>query len=602
MGLIDTFKTLTHLPLLLKLKREMVPRSLDERDCIGACVARNAERYPDRVAYSCNGRTITWHGFNALANRYAHSFLARGLTLGDTVSVMMENRIEFLAIIIGLNKIGVTAGLLNTNLTGRPLTHCIATTQSKVCVVGEECSAAVASIMGELSLVAGRDYLYVAENNANPNPDWSVDLDADAQDRPWENPDETATIELGQTALYIFTSGTTGLPKAAVMSNRRYLGTASLSALGGMRLTEQHRLYNCLPLYHATGLVVGVGAAIVSGASTFIRRKFSASNFLSEVRKERTTHFVYIGELCRYLLNTPPQPDDADTPLHTMMGNGLRPDIWMQFKKRFGVKRIAELYGASEGNAGFCNILNKDMTIGTTLVKVRLVQYDVHNDRIVRDNEGRCIEVPDGEAGLGLIQVDPNAQFEGYTNPEATEKKVVRGAFTDGDCWFNTGDLLKVIDVGFSFGFVHFQFVDRVGDTFRWKGENVSTNEVGEILNMHPDIQIANVYGVSIPGTDGRAGMAALTLREGCTGLDVDSLAAHVSRELPAFARPVFLRIQPEIEVTGTFKMVKGDLREEGYDLNKVHDPMFVLLPGEKTYRPLSPEIATKIASGQAGF
>jgi citronellyl-CoA synthetase len=601
-GLVDTFKTLAHLPLLLKLKREMVPRSSDERFCIGAQVALNAERFSDRLAFSCNGRTITWHGFNALANRYAHSFLARGYNLGDTVSVMMENRIEFVAVLMGLNKIGVTAALLNTNLLGRPLTHCLATTQSRACVVGEECSAAIASVMADLELKPGTDYLYVAENNANPRPEWADDLDADAQDRPCDNLDETTTIELGQTAFYIYTSGTTGMPKAAVMSNKRYLGGASAAALGGMRLTENHRLYNCLPLYHATGLVLGVGTAIVSGASTFIRRKFSASNFLGDARKEGTTHFVYIGELCRYLLNTPVQPDDANNPLHTMMGAGLRPDVWMQFKKRFGIKRIAELYAASEGNAGFCNFLNKDMTIGTTMVPVKLVQYDVPTDRIVRDNQGHCIEVQHGEPGLGLIQVDSNAQFEGYTNKEATEKKMVRGAFVEGDSWFNTGDLLRTIDVGFSFGFIHFQFVDRVGDTFRWKGENVSTNEVGEILNLHPDVQLSNVYGVSIPGTDGRAGMAALTLKEGCSRLNLETLAAHVQHELPAYARPVFLRIQAEIEVTGTFKMVKGDLREEGYDLARVQDPLFVMLPGDRTYQPFTPELSTKITSGQAGF
>lgn len=602
MGIVDTVKTLMHLPLLLKLKREMVPRSVDERFCLGAQVAKNAAAWPDGVAYSCDGRTITWDGFNKLANRYAHSFLARGCQMGDTVSVMMENRIEFLGVIFGLNKIGVTAALLNTNLTGKPLTHCISTTSSRACVVGEECSAAIAGIMGELNLRTGKDFLYVAENNNNPCPDWADDLDADAQDRPWTDPEETAAVELGHTALYIFTSGTTGIPKAAIMSNKRYLGTASLSALGGMRLEPQHRVYNCLPLYHATGLVVGVGGALVSGASTLIRRKFSASNFLSEARREGTTHFVYIGELCRYLLNTPQQSDDAKNPLHTMMGNGLRSDVWMQFKKRFGFKRIAELYGASEGNAGFCNILNKDLTIGTTLVNVKLVQYDVFNDQIVRDNQGHCIEVQPGEPGLGLIQVDPNAQFEGYTNKEATEKKVVRGAFEEGDVWFNTGDLLRTIDVGFSFGFTHFQFVDRVGDTFRWKGENVSTNEVGELINLHADVRFSNVYGVNVPGADGRAGMAALTLREGLTSLNLESFAKHVQKELPAFARPVFLRIQPEIEVTGTFKMVKGDLREEAYDLARMVDPIFVMLPGSPSYVSLTPELHNKIKVANAGF
>ena len=565
-------------------------------------MSSNAETLGQNPAYSFEGEVISWADFNALANRYAHTFAEQGLSRGDTASLFMENRIDFLAAIVALNKIGAVAGLINTNLTGRPLTHCITTTESKLCIVGEERVSALNEIKSELSLAEGRDYFFVPDQGNEAAPNWARDLKEAAADAPGTDPSAQPENKLGDTALYIFTSGTTGLPKAAVMSNRRFLTTATLAAMGGLRLKPEHRMYNCLPLYHATGLVVGVGAGLVSGASTFVRRKFSASRFIDEIRSENATHFIYIGELCRYLMNSPDKGNDASAPLHTMMGNGLRPDVWMDFKARFGMKRIAELYGASEGNAGFLNFLNKDCTIGTTTFPVKLVAYNVHDDEIVRDGNGRCAEVPAGEPGLALIQVDENARFEGYTNPEATEKKVLRNAFEDGDCWFNTGDLLRTTDVGFALGFTHYQFVDRVGDTFRWKSENVSTNEVGEIINMHPDVQFSNVYGVEVPGTDGRAGMAAVVLAEGSDGLDVASFSAHVNKELPAYARPVFVRIQQDIDVTGTFKMVKGDLREQGYDLSLIDDDLLVMLPGEETYQPLTTEIAQKIDQADAGF
>ena len=601
MGIRDVASTLAHVPLLLKMKKELEPRPLEERDSIGSYVARNAERYGNQPAYSFEGEVIGWEDFNQLANRYAHTFAGHGLARGDTASLFMENRIQFLAAIIALNKLGVVAGLINTNLTGRPLVHCVSTTESKICIVGEERIDAIDEIREELTLSDG-DFFFVSDGGDRASPEWARDLDEAAAAANAANPASQDQTQLGENALYIFTSGTTGLPKAAIMSNRRYLTTATLAALGGLRLNPSDRMYNCLPLYHATGLVVGIGAGLVSGASTFIRRKFSASRFTDEVRSEGTTHMIYIGELCRYLMNTEASPSDAGIPLHTMMGNGLRPDVWMDFKSRFGLKRIAELYGASEGNAGFLNFLNKDCTIGTTTFPVRLVQYDVHDDRIVKDNAGRCIDAPEGEPGLALIQVTPDARFEGYTNPEATEKKVIRGAFEDEDVWFNTGDLLRTVDVGFALGFTHYQFVDRVGDTFRWKSENVSTNEVGEIINMHADVAFSNVYGVEVPGADGRAGMAALLLADGKDTVDVESLSAHVNAELPPYARPVFLRLQQDIDVTGTFKMVKGDLREQGYDLSKVSDPLLVMLPGSTEYVPLDEEIAAKIASGQAGF
>jgi len=387
-----------------------------------------------------------------------------------------------------------------------------------------------------------------------------------------------------------------------VLSNRRYMLSGIMSHKAGLRCSEEDRLYICLPLYHGTGLMIGMGAAFSSGASVFLRRRFSASNFLSEIREQQATCFIYIGELCRYLLNTKKQADDHDTPLTRIMGNGLRPDIWMAFKQRFGIKRITEFYGASEGNVAFVNLLNKDRTIGTTTSKHALVRYDVEKDEIVRDAAGRCIEVVDDEPGLLLGHINPEAVFEGYTDPEATDKKVVRNVFDDGDAWFNSGDLIRRVKVGFTLGLPHYQFVDRIGDTFRWKSENVATNEVGEILNGFEQVKIANVYGVVIPGADGRAGMAALTLEEGVAELDLGAFSEHVNRELPSYARPIFLRVEQDIEVTGTFKMVKNKLSDEGYDPDKIGDPLYVMKPGSDRYEVLTGEFFAVIDKTEAGY
>jgi len=602
MGVADVISVLSEVPTLLKLKKGMVPRPISVADCFGARVEANAQRIGHRTAIRFEGQEVTWAEFNALANQYAHFITGEGVKRGDTVSVIMENRIEFLALLVGLNKIGVTAGLINTNLTGKPLTHCVTVTQSKKCIFGSEIAGALNEVKAELNLAEGEDYFEVPALGQEPTTNWAKNLAEGASEASQADPEGTSQTTLGEIALYIFTSGTTGLPKAAVLSNRRYLTSADMAAKAGYKCTEEDRMYLCLPLYHGTGLMIGAGAAMVSGASMFIRRKFSASNFLSEIRSEGCTLLVYIGELCRYLSNTEASPDDHKNPLRAMMGNGLRPDVWMGFKKRFGIKRIAEFYGASEGNVAFANLMNRDCTVGMTSAEVALVQYDVDNDEIVRDEDGRCRLVAAGEPGLLLGKITEDTVFEGYTDPEATEKKIVRGALESGDAWFNSGDLMRTVDVGFTLGYPHYQFVDRVGDTFRWKSENVSTNEVGEIINGFPEVKFCNVYGVEIPGTDGRAGMAAITLADGVAELDLAAFSAFLRAELPSYAVPIFVRIQPDIDVTGTFKMVKGDLRKQAFDIRQFDDPVLRLMPGDIEYQPLDIATLEVIEAGQAGF
>ena len=602
MGIVDVVSVLSEMPTLLKLKKGMVPRPASVADCFGARVEANALKFGQRSAIVFEGQEVNWSEFNALANQYAHYLKSQGVQRGDTVSVIMENRIEFLALLVGVNKIGVTAGLINTNLTGKPLVHCITVTHSKKCIFGSEVSGALNEVKDELGLTEGEDYFEMPDGGLDATTNWAKNLAEGAAAASSENPEETSLITLGEVALYIFTSGTTGLPKAAVLSNRRYLTSADMAAMAGFKCTEQDRMYICLPLYHGTGLMVGAGAAMVSGASMFIRRKFSASNFLPEVREHGCTLLVYIGELCRYLSNTEAQAGDDKNPLRSMMGNGMRPDVWLGFKKRFGISRVAEFYGASEGNVAFANLMNRDCTVGMTSAEVALVEYDVDNDEIVRDAAGRCVPVKAGEPGLLLGKITEDTVFEGYTDPEATEKKIVRSALETDDAWFNSGDLMRTVDVGFTLGYPHYQFVDRVGDTFRWKSENVSTNEVGEIINGFDQIKFCNVYGVEIPGTDGRAGMAAVTLQDGVSELDVDAFSTFLRSELPAYAVPLFVRIQPDIDVTGTFKMVKGDLRKQAYDIRSFDDTVYALLPGSDRYAPFDLGLLGKIEAREAGF
>lgn len=598
MGIGNVYRTIRDVVPLLRAKKMLAPRPPETIDSIGARLEQNAERFPTRPALMFEDRTLTWAELNALANRYAHALSAVGLRKGEAVSLFMENRIEFLATVFALHKLGAVVALINTNLRGHPLVHCIRVAESRLCVFGEELAEAMEQVRPELNL----DLAFVPDAGRAAAPVWAIDLAARSAAAPATNPAETRTVALGDNAFFVYTSGTTGLPKAAVMTHRRYLASATATAAIGLRLSEHDRLYLCLPLYHATGLLVGWGAVLCAGAAAYVRRKFSASRFLDEVREHRTNCFVYIGELCRYLLAQPARTDDADNPLERIIGNGLRPDIWMEFKTRFGIERIVEFYGASEGNASFMNLLNKDRTIGMTVNDIALVRYDVYRDEIVRDGEGRCVRAARGEPGLLLARIDEKQVFEGYTNAEATEKKIVRDAFEPGDAWFNSGDLIRQIDVGFAAGFKHYQFVDRVGDTFRWRSENVSTNEVGEIINRHPQVALCNVYGVEIPGADGRAGMAAITLADGVEALDIEDFSRFVARELPPYAQPVFLRIQRNMDLTGTFKLVKGDLKAEGYDIHRVHEPLYVLKPRANAYEPLERAFYAEIRAGTAGY
>ena len=581
-----------------------------QRRSIGSLLERNAREFGDRTALTADGESIDWATFNERANRVAAALADRhGIRHGDAVAMMIENRLSFLTVLFGICKLGAVAGLINTNQRRDVLVHSATTIGAKAFVVGAELEEAVDEIKDQLGLELGRDFAWLpdpARADASA-PGWSTELsDVDetlsADDRP-----ETSEVTLDDPCFFIFTSGTTGLPKAAIVSNERVFRSMQGFGVVTLNIKARDRLYNCLPLYHSTGLIVAFGGVLWVGASMFIRRKFSASNFLREAREQNTNIFVYIGEICRYLLHSEAKADDADNPVVRVIGNGLRPDIWLDFKKRFGIEKVFEIYGASEGNSGFVNAFNKDCTIGFGIAPHALARYDTDEDALVRSADGLCQVVNIGEPGLLLIEIAGDARFDGYTDKAASEKKIVHDVMSKGDRWFNTGDLVKQIDVGFAFGQKHYQFVDRTGDTFRWKGENCSTNEVGEIINALPQVQTTNVYGVQIPGTDGRAGMAAITFDPASvsTADDVDwaALSAHVTDKLASYARPIFIRVKTDQDTTSTFKLLKKELREEAYHPDRVGgEAIYVLKPGSQAYEPLDAEFYERIVDGSAGY
>ena len=577
------------------------PPADDTKTSLGLMFQTTAAKFSNKSAIVCGDSKLTWGQFNALTNQYAHSLKGQGVARGDCVTVLIENRTELLCSIFALAKIGATAGLVNTGLTDRPLAHCISIVESKKCLVGQELLAAVSGVKGDLTL-QDKDYLWVADPlTITDAPDWATDFSATLAGMPTDNLPETDEIVAGEIALYIFTSGTTGLPKPALIYHRKILSAAKPYSKVGFHAKPSDRMYICLPLYHATGFLLGIGSCLHSGASMFVRRRFSATQFWPEVQKHQTTLFIYVGELCRYLAMAPECPDEKNNPLKTMLGNGLRPDIWDTFRNRFGVKRITEIYGSSEGNVSFLNILNKESTIGTGSVVVMLVKYDIENDEIVLDEDGKVIEVEPGEAGLMLGQIDDRYKFDGYKNADATNDKILTDLRKPGDRWFNTGDLIRTIDVGFAMGLPHYQFVDRVGDTFRWRAENVSTNEVGEILNACDQVEISNVYGVDIPGAEGKAGMAAITLTPG-QQFNAAEFTEFVDRKLPVFARPVFVRIEQEQDTTGTFKLFKGKLKQQAYHLDQVDEPIYVRQPKSPQYELLDQAFYQQLINGSAGY
>ena len=486
--------------------------------------------------------------------------------------------------------------MLNTHLVGASLAHCIDAVSPRHIIVARELLEAFRSAAPHLST----DAIVWSHGDGGPDlPDITAEI-AELSGAVLAASERTA-VTVDDRALYVYTSGTTGLPKAAIVSHFRLMNWTHWFA-GMMETRPADRMYNCLPMYHSVGGAVATGAVLVNGGSVVIRDKFSAGAFWDDIRRYDCTMFQYIGELCRYLLNAPP-PLARETPTRIRLccGNGLRADIWEPFKERFRIPQILEFYAATEGNISLFNVEGRPGAIGRTPPFIAhrsglaLVKFDVARGLPLRDDQGRCLRCGPNETGEAIGRIakapdDPGARFDGYTAAGETQKKILRDVFEPGDAWFRTGDLMRQDSGGF------YYFIDRVGDTFRWKGENIATSEVAAAITSFPGILDVNVYGVGIPGADGRAGMAEIVCVD---ALDLAALRGHLLARLPRYALPVLLRIRTEIDLTPTFKQRKNAPEHGGYDPATCPDALYVHDPERRAYVALDPALYARLQAGQ---
>ncbi|ENU85144.1 MULTISPECIES: long-chain-acyl-CoA synthetase [Acinetobacter] len=591
---------ITKVPHILSGLKQAYLRTPASPTGLGIAFEKAVKRNPQGIALLFEDQSYSYRALNEWANQIAHYYLSLGAKKGDVIAVMVENRPELIATIVALAKIGVTIALVNTSQVGKVLAHSINLVNPIAVIAGEEVRAAIDEARPELKVPQDRFHWFADQEtrkHAGTAPKDYVNLAQQIDQFPKFNPSTTRTVTGKDGLFYIYTSGTTGLPKAVIFTHSRW--TLAYGTYGHiLNLGKDDVMYVTLPLYHATGVVVCWCGVIAGSATLAVRRKYSTSAFWKDVQKFNASAIGYVGELCRYLIDAPTTELDRAHRVTKMIGNGMRPNIWGKFKERFGVQEVLELYASSEGNVGFSNIFNFDNTVGFSPTPYAIVEFDKEKNELVRDKKGHCKKVKTGEVGLLIGKITSRSPFDGYTDPEKNKSVILKDVFTKGDSYFNTGDLVRDI------GFRHAQFVDRLGDTFRWKGENVSTTEVENMVCEYHKIAEAVVYGVEIPNTNGRAGMAAITLVDGeeLNEADLSAMVNVFKKYLPSYAIPVFLRVQAKVETTGTFKYQKNKLKEDAFNPAKTSERLLVLLPGATAYCDVNAEIFNNIQNYQYRF
>jgi fatty-acyl-CoA synthase len=552
------------------------------------------DKWPDHVAVVFEDRQVSYRELDAMANRFSHWVKGRGLKRGDTVALFMPNRVEYFAVWLGFAKAGVATALINNNLTGAALAHSLAVSGASHLIADYSTYEAAEVVRRDVPRALMMWVLGLrAEDETSDRRGLDTAIRGASSVRPSKSSREGITAK--DTVLYIYTSGTTGLPKAARITHTR-AQMYMLAFAAATEATDKDRIYCALPLYHSTGGLCAVGAALLNGGALVLRRRFSASEFWKDIAEKQCTLFVYIGELCRYLVNQPESEWEFKHKIKLAFGNGLRPDVWKTLQSRFHIPEILEFYGSTEGNVSLFNFDGKPGAIGRIpgyLRKdfdIRLARYDQEAGDLVRGVNGFCVEAKPGEVGqaLGKIKDDARHAYSGYADKAASDSKILRNVFEKGDAWFMTGDLMRQDSEGYLY------FIDRVGDTFRWKGENVSTTEVAERLATAPGVKEVTVYGVPVGGAEGKAGMASLVV-DG--DFDLNRLSDHIDHELPTYARPLFVRLQKDLSTTGTFKYRKTDLEADGYDTRKSRDPIWFNDP-TAGWTKMTARLRDRISSG----
>ncbi|XP_058825807.1 long-chain fatty acid transport protein 4 isoform X2 [Topomyia yanbarensis] len=589
-------KALTRYIKLLRLVRKYSRQNSSIAEIFAEYVAKQ----PDKACFIFEGKEWTFREVSDYSNRVANVFHTHGYKHGDVVGLLLENRPEFVATWLGLSKLGVIIPLINHNLRKNALMHSITVAKCNALLYGESLCDSVAEISDSLpSSTALYQLNDTVQKSVLPNSkDMATLLQSASKEQPLsgvKKPDHHDRL------LYIYTSGTTGLPKAAVITHSRFVFiTAAIHVMSGFRSDDI--FYTPLPLYHTAGGMMSCGQALLFGATVAIRKKFSASQYFVDCQKYNCTVAQYIGEMCRYILATPASPADKGHKIRLIFGNGLRPQIWPQFVERFNIPRVAEFYGATEGNANIVNLDNTPGAIGfvsriiPSIYPISIIRADPATGEPIRGKDGLCQLCKPNEPGVFIGKIIPNnpsRAFLGYVDKSASEKKIVRDIFRKGDAAFLSGDLLSADERGNLF------FMDRTGDTFRWKGENVSTSEVEAEVSNASGYRDTVVYGVAVPNMEGRAGMAAILDPD--RQVDLVKLAQTLKESLPSYARPLFVRLLTKVDMTGTFKLKKLDLQKEEFDPNVIVDALYYLSP-KGTYEYLNKEVFEQIQRGEIRF
>ncbi|MFI5011302.1 MAG: long-chain-acyl-CoA synthetase [Hyphomicrobiales bacterium] len=581
---------------------ELTSRIRDEpMRTLPAVIGELAESFGEAPALLSDHESLTFRELAERSNRYARWALDQRLRVGETVCLLMPNRPEYLAIWLGITQVGGVAALLNTNLVGRSLAHCISIVDPQHIVIAAELLDAYKGAARHLKL-RPHPWLHGANDEQSAQAPGLARIDLEIERHAGEplSGAERRPVTIEDRALCIYTSGTTGLPKAANVSHFRVMMWSYWFA-GLMGTLAGDRMYDCLPMYHSIGGVVATGSVLVSGGSVVIREKFSAQRFWDDVLRWDCSLFQYIGELCRYLVKSPASANETRHRLRLCCGNGLRLDVWDAFKERFQIPQILEFYAATEGNFSLYNVEGKPGAIGRIpsflahRFPAAIVKFDIDKGEPARDAQGLCIRCARNEIGEAIGKIPGESEgranrFEGYTNAAESERKILRNVFAEGDAWLRTGDLMRLDEKGF------FYFVDRIGDTFRWKGENVATSEVAEALLSCQGVVEATVYGVAVPGAEGRAGMAALVIDR---FFDLATLRTHLADRLAEYACPLFLRISDALEITETFKQKKNNLMREGFDPAMTADALYFDHPSLRAYVPLDAALHESIRAGK---
>jgi fatty-acyl-CoA synthase len=581
----DSLKAQLHaLPIALYRTLPWLLKAREDHDHSLVKVAMaNAAADPGGLALEMHDERLSWAELDELCSRVAHVLQGCGVVRGDVVALLGQNSPMYIAITLGVARLGGTTALVNYHLEGAPLSHAVRASGARVAIAEKQ----FAELLGSRQDVRAQLRHLI--------PYRKGELEERIAEAPRE-PFPRVVLPASSDYIYIYTSGTTGLPKPCRVTHARALVAGASFGQLIFEFKPGDKLYCVLPLYHSSAMLIGAGGSIMTRTPMALREHFSATSFWTDVERYRATAILYIGELCRYLLNSPPTEAEKNNPVRVALGNGLRADVWEPFQRRFEIPMIREFYSATEAPGAIFNLSGKVGSIGHVPLRrlgpLKLARYDVDQDELLRDRRGLCVECTAGEVGELLIRLADKPRsalgdFAGYTDAEATERKILRDVFKSGDRYFRSGDLMRFDDNDY------FYFVDRIGDTYRWKGENVSTAEVAEVLGKARGVREATVSGVHVPGAEGQAGLAAVVCDN---GFDPEAFW-RTAQELPGYAQPRFVRVIAQLQTTGTFKIQKRQLRAEGVDPNSVDDPMYVR--GDDGYLPLTRELWQKVIDGE---